>query len=464
MRRNTSLVVCIIGLIFWVLPGYEVTANIGGSVTDESEWNVTSFQVKLLDHRGGSGDIQIDQNGWIHLGANHMDGGDIQYEVQVGSLADEDIVEVWVDGYSTSNALDVGPTIFIGTGKNRYEQMTRLTGDAWRPFVFRFADEDVYGDVTDPSNRNENWRTRYPSSKYEVRRIDKSPEDLLDGNVLPVRISITGVEDFILKRLEVVVYQADATLGSDGIYIVNLQPYTVRQGDLVTLGLNRALPSEQAVEFYLIDTAGRELKIAPRALNADQNKVGFYADSYLFSQTGQYQVKLIDRSDPNQPRVDIERFEYARQQGQVVPAVKPVPSVSCPEFECGPTGYPLTGYPLTGYPLVGMPSVGLPPVPSMYVAPMPAPVGPVPQMIAPQAIARGGYTVQIGAFQSQSVANALRDRLLRNGYDAYISESIQAGKRLYRVRVGRYADKASAHQEATRLRRSGYETWIADLS
>jgi cell division protein FtsN len=459
MRKNTLWFVYVVGLILWVLPGYEVTAATNSSVTDESEWNVTSFQVQLLDHRGGSGDIQIDQNGWIHLGANHMDGGDIQYEVEVGRLTNEDIVEVWVDGYSTSNALDVGPTIFIGTGKNRYEQMTRLTGDAWRPFVFRFADEDVYGDVTDPSNRNESWRTRYPSAKYEVRRIDKSPEDLLDRNVLPVRISITGVEDFILKRLEVVVYQAKASWGREGIYIVNVQPYTVRQGDLVTLGLNQALPSEQAVEFYLIDTAGRELKIAPRALNAEQNKVGFYADNYLFSQPGQYQVKLIDRTDPNQPRVDSERFEYVRSQVQMVPTARPTPPVACPEFECGQTGYLLPGYPS-----MNIPSAGLPPVPSMYVAPMPMPVAPVPQMIAPQPVVRGGYTVQIGAFQSQSVANALRDRLLRNGYDAYISESVQAGKRLYRVRVGRYADKASAQQDATRLRRSGYDTWVADLS
>jgi cell division septation protein DedD len=166
-----------------------------------------SYKVNLLEHPGGSGDIQLDQNGWIHLGANHMDGGDIKYDIRVGKLDRTDIVEVWIDGYSSSNDLNIGPTVFIGAGKNRYEQITRMTGEAWRPFVFHIADDTIYGDITDPANRNEYWRMRFPSSKYEMRRIDKSPDDLIESQVLPIRISMTGNEDFIIKRIEVVVFR-----------------------------------------------------------------------------------------------------------------------------------------------------------------------------------------------------------------------------------------------------------------
>lgn len=463
MRRRMFCVGAVLVVLICVLAVPQVTANPDSRGVDESKWDVTSYQVKLSENQGGSGDIQIDQNGWIHLGANHMDGGDIQYNVQVGYLSDADIVEVWIDGYSSSNDLDVGPTVFIGTGKNRYEQITRLTGDAWRPFVFRLADDAAYGDVTDPTNRNENWRTRYPSSKYEVRRIDKSPRMVLDGTVLPIMISMTGVEDFILKRLEVVAYRTKTSY-SDGIFIVSLTPYTVRNGELVTLRLNRALPSEQ-VDFYLIDPAGREQKVAPRILTADKDKLGLYADAYFFPQSGQYQIKLVDRSDRNRERVDIERFEYVRtQQARVIPTPRATPEIACPEFECGTMGMPLSGVPAMNMPVTSFPAI--PPVPPMYIAPVTGPVVSDPSMMnAPQIYSQQGrYTIQIGAFQSQSVANALREKLLRNGFNAYISEASQGGKRLYRVRVGQYADKYLAHQDATRLKQSGYDTWVTDLS
>jgi hypothetical protein len=415
-----------------------------GSVSGLSEWDVSSYKVSLLDHRGGSGDIQSDQNGWIHLGANHLEGGDIKYEVHVGNLDRSDILEVWIDGYSTSNDLNIGPTVFIGTGKNRYEQITRMTGDAWRPFVFRFADDAMYGDVTDPSNRNENWRTRYPSSKYEVRRIDKSPRDLIDNRgLLPVRISMTGAEDFIVKRVEVVVYRAGQGLYGEGLFIVSLSPYTARRGDMVTVHLNRELPSEN-VDFYIVDTSGREHKIIPRILNADRNKVGFYTDQYLFSKSGQYQVKLVDRSDREREHVDIEHFEYIRPK--VRPTPQPTPKIGPPEVECPPGILP---------PIPQFPPGAIAPV-------MPGP----PPVVVPSSpiYPRGGYTIQIGAFRVQSAAVSIRDRLRREGYDAYIVEAAKGNQRLFRVRVGRYPDKSFALRDADRLRSRGFDTWITDLS
>lgn len=477
MRQSSSLWVMILVGLLCVFPVADVLAEVGGSVADSSQWDVTSYQVKLVDHRGGSGDIQTDQNGWIYLGANHLEGGDIKYSVDVGNLTQADIIEVWIDGYSSSTDLDVGPTVFIGTGQNRYEQITRMTGDAWRPFVFRFADDALYGDVTDPSNRNANWRTRYPSSKYEIRRIDKAPYTMLDGASLPIRVSMTGVDDFIIKRIEVVVYRAKASsYAGGGVYIVKMNPYIVHEGDRVTISLNRDVPSEY-LDFYLIDPAGREYRLATQSLGVEQNTVVFHADDYLFPQSGQYQLKLVDSTNPERQHVDIERFSYEGRTRKVVqtPKAVPTPPILTPEIECGP-GMTGSGC-LPPVPVMpGMQQYG---VPGPYISPVPAPYGAVPydaspygvvpgpsQMVPPQSqMYAAGYTIQVGAFKSNSSAVALRDKLQRSGFDAYIEESSKSGNPLFRVRVGRFLDKSSAAQEVQRLRQSGFsDTWITDLT
>ncbi len=464
MRGGSALIYYVIIVILCFVPvSYAVAA--AGSVSDLSEWDVTSYKVNLMDHRGGSGDIQSDQKGWVHLGANHLEGGDIKYQIHTGNLNRDDILEVWIDGYSTSNDLNIGPTVFIGTGKNRFEQITRMTGDAWRPFVFRFADDVVYGDVTDPSNRNANWRIRYPSSKYEVRRIDKSPRDLLDGQNLPIRLSMTGVEDFIIKRIEVVIYRAQHGLYHDGgVYIVNLNPYKVQRGGMVTVHLNRALPSEN-VDFYIIDTAGREHKVVPRVLNAERDKVGFFADDYPFSKSGRYQVKLVDRSRQEKEYTDIERFEYVVPQPRRVvkrPKKEPTPASPCSSTSpCPPTS--LVPVPATppGY-IVPTGPVAVPPIapgpPVAFFPPVVAPVADDPTAYS------YGYTIQIGAYQSRTSAVALMNTLRGYGYNAYISESVQGRKRLFRVRVGRYPNKSLAQQDASRLRNSGFDTWVTTSS
>lgn len=440
MRWNAFFIwfVAICGLC--IVPASHGVAN-PGSVSDFSAWDVASYKVKLLDHYGGSGDIQSDQNGWIHLGANHLEGGDIKYEVPVGNLRREDILEVWIDGYSTSTDLNMGPTVFIGGGKNRYEQITRTTGDAWRPFVFRFADDTVYGDVTDPSNRNEMWRTRFPSSKYELRRIDKSPRDLLENGILPVRISMTGAEDYIIKRIEVAVSRSKQGVYGEGLYIVNLDPYTVRQGDMITVRLSSALPSEN-VDFYIVDPSGRESRVAPRVLSAEGDRIGFYTDEYLLPRSGQYQLKLVDRSDRGREHVDIERFEYIRPT--IKPTPRPTPPIQSPEVECPPGLLP-----------------PIPQAPPGYIVPMPAPA---PSVGVPAPVYARGYTIQIGAFQVQSTAIAMRDRLRREGYNAYILESMRKGARIFRVRVGQYPTKALALRDANYLKSRGFDVWITELS
>jgi cell division septation protein DedD len=380
-----------------------------GNVSDLSEWDVTSYTVNLLNHRGGSGDIQTDQHGWIHLGANHLEGGDITYQVPTGNFYRSDILEVWIDGYSTSNDLDIGPTVFIGTGKNRFEQITRLPGDAWRPVVFRFADDTIYGDITDPSNRNENWRIRYPSSKYEVRRIDKSPRDLLDHQTLPVRVSITGAEDFIIKRMEVVVYRAQ-----QGPYRDNL---------------------------------------------------GVYAEGTPFSNSERYQVKLAARFDQDQEYSDSEHFEYIHPKSRLV--VKPRPT-SKPQVEAyRPPSPPSHRPPLPQAPpssIIPVVQVGPAVNPPIVTGPpMTSPPGSIPP-VTPAPAYFSGYTIQIGAYQVQASAISIMKTLFRYGYDVYISETIHKGKRLFRVRVGNYPSKALAHRHARGLQNRGFDTWITKFS
>jgi len=467
MQRRSSLG-CIVSLI--VVCCTSLTASAAGSpnVAGLSQWDVTSFQVNLLNHYGANGDVQSDQNGWVHLGANHLEGGDMTYNIQVGRLAPTDILEVWVDGYSSSNDLDVGPTLFIGAGKNRFEQITRMSGDAWRPFVFRFADDRLYGDVTDPSNRNENWRIRYPSSKYEVRRIDKAPNELLEGATLPVRISMTGIDDFILKRLEVVVYRSGGGSGHGQLAITSLAPYKVFRGNRVTVQFNQALP-EKDVDFFLVDSFGRESRIYPQITSAQRDSAWFYADGEPFARSGDYMVKVVDRSGWDQAQSDAERFEYVHPQTRViVEKPKPIPT---PDACALPPCPPLTFAPapvLQPAPVM-QPAQIMPVVPSAPFTQVPILAGPPTDQfgISPQAVAPrpnqqtgGAYTIQIAAVSSQQAAFSLMNTLRAQGYDAYV----QTQGNVYRVRVGRYPTRNHAAYDATRLQQNGFDIWITTLS
>ena len=465
MQRRSSLG-CVISLIVLCCASLTASGATSSNVAGLSQWDVTSFQVNLLNHYGANGDVQSDQNGWIHLGANHLEGGDMTYNVQVGRLSPTDIVEVWVDGFSSSNDLNVGPTLFIGAGKNRFEQITRMSGDAWRPFVFRFADDRLYGDVTDPSNRNENWRIRYPSSKYEVRRIDKAPSELLEGATLPVRISITGVDDFILKRLEVVVYRSGG--GSSGrgqLAITNLAPYKVYRGNRVTVQFNQALP-EKGVDFYVVDPSGRESRIYPQITSSQRDSAWFYADGDSFGRSGDYLVKVVDRSW-DQAQSDTERFEYlhpvARNpEPRRTPKPLPTPD-ACALPPCPPVAYapapvmqPAQIMPVVpSVPFTQVPVLAGPPVNEFETAPRA--IVPVPKQ---QTGGGGAYTIQIAAVRSQQAAFSLVNTLRAQGFDAYVSNAMQG--QMYRVRVGRYPSRNQAAYDATRLQQSGFETWITN--
>jgi rare lipoprotein A len=73
------------------------------------------------------------------------------------------------------------------------------------------------------------------------------------------------------------------------------------------------------------------------------------------------------------------------------------------------------------------------------------------------------YGVQVGAFQSEAAANALRNDLAARYSDVSI-QMILTDQALYRVRVGRVPDVVSAEQIASRLRDEHFNTFIVRLN
>lgn len=70
------------------------------------------------------------------------------------------------------------------------------------------------------------------------------------------------------------------------------------------------------------------------------------------------------------------------------------------------------------------------------------------------------YLIQVGAFRSNTDADAQKARLAFMGMDAKISERDQGGRTVYRVRLGPYDDKAAAEKMRARLEGSGIENTL----
>ncbi|MDR5694907.1 MAG: SPOR domain-containing protein [Armatimonadota bacterium] len=66
------------------------------------------------------------------------------------------------------------------------------------------------------------------------------------------------------------------------------------------------------------------------------------------------------------------------------------------------------------------------------------------------------YRVQVGAFLRRENAEAMAERLRKDGYRPYISPSPP-----YKVQVGAFKEKANAERLAEELRAKGYEVYIA---
>lgn len=70
------------------------------------------------------------------------------------------------------------------------------------------------------------------------------------------------------------------------------------------------------------------------------------------------------------------------------------------------------------------------------------------------------YTVQVGSFANSQNARNLCNKLIKNGYDAYLEEAGSRRETTYRVRVGKLKSRTTAAQLESRLAKEGYPTKI----
>ena len=86
---------------------------------------------------------------------------------------------------------------------------------------------------------------------------------------------------------------------------------------------------------------------------------------------------------------------------------------------------------------------------------------------APVQLRKGNFTVQVGAFRTESSAHAAINKYKAMGYDAYIEEAkVGEGDRVwYRVRIGRYQRSSDAKRIADELNaRGNIKAWVDKVS
>ena len=117
---------------------------------------------------------------------------------------------------------------------------------------------------------------------------------------------------------------------------------------------------------------------------------------------------------------------------------------------------------------------GLPahePFATTAVAKVPAPPAPKVAAKAAPAAAREpavetaasgpGFVVQVAAVRQKAEADAIRGRLARKGYPAFVATAGTPGAPTYRVRVGKYPSKREADTIASKLEREEqFKPWV----
>jgi len=79
----------------------------------------------------------------------------------------------------------------------------------------------------------------------------------------------------------------------------------------------------------------------------------------------------------------------------------------------------------------------------------------------PAAAGAGGFQVQVAAYQREGDATAVRDRLARKGFPAFVTTATTSAGTWFRVRVGGYETRNEAQTVATRLKREEQlEPWV----
>ena len=105
------------------------------------------------------------------------------------------------------------------------------------------------------------------------------------------------------------------------------------------------------------------------------------------------------------------------------------------------------------------PAALTPPVSSTLT---PAARAPVPVPPASATPVTEGWSVQLGAYASESSAISLRETLARSWPDARVLRTEVSGRTLWRVRVGHYASRRDADEAAKRLNASGYRAMVVE--
>jgi len=90
----------------------------------------------------------------------------------------------------------------------------------------------------------------------------------------------------------------------------------------------------------------------------------------------------------------------------------------------------------------------VPPPAKPVATPAPAPTG-----LQADRPPLSGWVVQVGSFSARDNALALRDRLRKKKYTAFLAPATEKGKTLYRVRVGPELDRRRANVLQERLRK-----------
>ncbi len=103
------------------------------------------------------------------------------------------------------------------------------------------------------------------------------------------------------------------------------------------------------------------------------------------------------------------------------------------------------------------PAAALPPEDAAAKAPIPPPAKPAPAPPGARA-----FAVQVGSFRERRRALALRDRLRKAGYAAFVEAVTARGRTVYRVRVGPEVKKSAARALRKQLLDKGLvkEAWV----
>ena len=160
--------------------------------------------------------------------------------------------------------------------------------------------------------------------------------------------------------------------------------------------------------------------------------------------------RVIDLSLIAAKQIDLVRAGIAPVKLKVLkdgsPTTKPsVPSVA----------------PAVPVPVLPSPNVPAPVVPDAVPAPPLLPQN--PESGPTDLVTLPAYGVQVGAFQSESAANQLRDDLAQRYGNASV-QIVVTDRTMYRVRVGNVTDVASAEALARQLRDEHFTTLIVRLN